>query len=165
MSKKRNGIDIKGLSLNGETWLSSQKGFYLEGFHTMIKHATQLDLKNAEKYALELVSRYLKINQVLLSLNKIDENSEMSTTTIVYQVKSGIMINGKIYITAQILDNDNINLSFNFKYRTTSKNFFETVDIQDSKINHENITHDTDSIHWVRHRNKQEIHRLKYKEK
>ena len=56
MSKKRNGIDIKGLSLNGETWLSSQKGFYLEGFHTMIKHATQLDLKNAEKALTSIVN-------------------------------------------------------------------------------------------------------------
>ena len=166
MTKKKDNTSISGLSLNGNTWLTSKKGFYQEGFKTTIHQATKLDLKNAEHYGLELVSRYTEIDQRLLQLHKIDERHQRSTTTIIYQVKSGIMINGKLYITAQIVDYGQYTLSFNYRYRNRSYDFFKITDTNRAATHKFNQYSRDDKTHWIRYRNKMEFyHRKKYKER
>lgn len=166
MTKKKDNSAIPGLSLSGNTWLTSKKGFYQEGFKTTIHHATKLDLKNAEHYGLELVSRYTKIDPRLLQLCKINELHERSTTTLIYQVKSGIMINGKLYVTAQIVDYNQYTLSFNYRYRNRSYDFFKDTDTDRSATHQYNKFDKNDKTHWIRYRNKLEFyHRKKYKER
>lgn len=166
MTKKKDNASIPGLSLNGTTWLTSKKGFYQQGFQTTIHQATKLDLKNAEHYGLELVSRYTKIDPRLLQLYKINEQRERSTTTITYQVKSGIMINGKLYVTAQIVDYNQYTISFNYRYRNRSYDFFKITDTNRSATHQYNKFDRSDKTHWVRYRNKLEFyHRKKYKER
>lgn len=168
MPKQKDASGIPGYSIHNKSYLTTEKGFYLQGFTTSIKNVGQHELSKAEHYAIELVSRYSKIDKRLLHLNKISESHTMSTTTFVYQVTTGSMINGKIYITAQILSEKNINLMFNYRYRVDSKHYFEVQDTFDSHINHHNNTvgwADWKNSRWIRHRNKQENHRKKYKER
>lgn len=165
MPKRKDESGIKGLSLTGHAFLNSEKGYYLEGFQTTIKRATQKDVHNAEKYGLELVSRYIKIDQRLLYLHKINEEHTLSTTTMIYQVRSGIIINGKLYITVQILDLKHITIMYNYRYRTESRTYFETVDV-DNRINHVNeFDMNKRKSKWIQHRNKQELIRRKFKER
>lgn len=164
IAKKKDGSGISGYSVNGHSYLTTTTGFYLNGFSTIINHASMLDLKNAEKYGLELVSRYTAIVKPLLQLKKIKESNTLSTNTIVYQVKSGIMINGKLYITAQILDEKHITLMFNYKYRVNSRDFFDSQNLYDDKITHK-TKGAFQSSRWVRNRNRQEEYRRKYKER
>lgn len=168
MPKGKDASGIKGLSLNGHSYLTTDKGFYLQGFQTIIKDATKKDIYNAEKYGLELVSRYIKIQKELLYLKKIDEKRTLSTTTVIYQVKTGIMTNGKLYITVQILDEQHMTIMYNYRYRTDSRHFFEVENVYDDRITHKNTAkggwgHTT--AQWIRNRNKQENIRRKYKER
>lgn len=168
MPKGKDASGIKGLSLNGHSYLTTDKGFYLQGFQTIIKDATKKDVYNAEKYGLELVSRYIKIQKELLYLKKIDEKRTLSTTTVIYQVKTGIMINGKLYITVQILDEQHMTIMYNYRYRTDSKNFFEVENVYDDRITHRNTAKGSwehTTAKWIRNRNKQENIRRKYKER
>lgn len=162
--KRKDASGISGYSVNGHSYLTTKKGFYLNGFNTIINHASMLDLRNTEKYGLELVSRYTSIMKPLLQLDKLEESNTLSTTTIVYQVKSGAMINGKLYITAQILDEKHITLMFNYKYRVNSRDYFNSQNFYDDKITHK-TKGSFKSSQWIRNRNRQEIYRRKYKER
>lgn len=165
--KHKDNSGIPGYAMNNRSYLTTEKGFYLHGFETTIKKASRKDLTKAEDYALELVSRYSDIDIRLLHLNKLKEEHTLSTTTIIYQVTTGAMINGKVYITAQILDEHNITLMFNYSYRVDSKYFFQNSNLMDNRINYSNPLGATDwkNASWVRHRNKQEVHRRRYKER
>lgn len=168
MPKGKDESGIKGLSLNGHSYLTTDKGFYLQGFQTVIKDATNRDVYNAEKYGIELVSRYIKIQKELLYLKKIDEKQTLSTTTIIYQVKTGIMINGKLYITVQILDEHHITIMYNYRYRVDSRHFFNAENVFDRRITHKNTAKGSwghTTAKWIRNRNRQESIRRKYKER
>lgn len=173
IAKQKNESGIKGLSLTGAGFLNSKRGYYLEGFFTKINKASKKDLYNAEKYGLELVSRYEKIDLKLLQLKKIDQKGTISTTTEIYQVRTGAMINGKLYITAQVLSENYITIMYNYRYRTTSRDFFNIHDSLDSRVTHKNpgygkgrkIGKKKVSRKVQLHENKQENIRRKYKER
>lgn len=115
---------IAGYSPKMRGYLNTEKGYYLYGFNTVIHQASRENIKNAKKYAIQLVARYTGIKPILLKLKPIDESQTISTTTKVYQVKTGSMINGKIYITTQILDVKHITLTFNYRYRVSGYDYF-----------------------------------------
>ena len=78
------------------------------------------------------------------------------------------MINGKLYITVQILDEQHMTIMYNYRYRTDSKNFFEVENVYDDRITHKNTAKGSwghTTAKWIRNRNKQENIRRKYKER
>lgn len=168
MPKRKDDSGIAGYSIYNKSYLTTEKGFYLNGFTTTIKQATMHNLYHAEHYALQLVSRYTGIDIKLLKLKKLKESNTLSTTTIIYQVKTGSMINGKVYVTAQILSEHDITIMFNYKYRVNSYDFFRQADMLDNRITHKNGVKgnwSNVSTRWIRNRNRQEKIRRKYKER
>ena len=168
VTKRSDSSGISGYSVYNKSYLTTEKGFYLNGFTTTIKQATKHNLYHAEDYGLQLVSRYTGIDQRLLRLDKIKESNTLSTTTIIYQVKTGSMINGKIYITAQILSEHDIIIMYNYRYRVNSRDYFNEENVMDNRITHKNAESgnwNNVSARWIRNRNRQEDTRRKYKER
>lgn len=157
---------IPGYSPLKRGYLNTEKGYYLYGFNTVIHQASRENVRNAKKYAIQLVSRYIGIKPILLKLKPIDENQTISTTTRVYQVKTGAMINGKIYITTQILDLKHITLTFNYRYRVSGYDYFHQ---SPPKFKNRYIKTKTQQYHTERklftHNNRMQNSRRKYKER
>ena len=77
------------------------------------------------------------------------------------------MINGKLYITAQVLSENYITIMYNYRYRTTSREFFNVHDSLDNRITHKNPGYGKGrgKRKVELHENKQENIRRKYKER
>lgn len=180
MVKEKEGSSLPGVSITGGAYLNSTLGFYLQGFTTQIKHARYLQVKKAKYYGLELVSRFEKVDQALLSLKKIAERNTLTTNTFIYQVTTGSIIYGKLYITYQRFDEDDTNITYNYRYRDKSKTFFEenpNIDVRIKTGENQEAKHMRSmnkkvgddptrfkNHKYVRIRNKQETLRRRFKE-
>ena len=182
MTKSKESTSLKGVSLTGKSYLMSEKGFYLQGFNTTLNHLTTAHLKNYLNYGRDLVSRYEKLNPKLVQFKLAHEEQSLSTTTEVHLVKTGAIVTGKLYITVQILNEDDVKINYNYRYRTSSEEFFNrqpNLNPQISGDNSETIRLKAQgrtvssgkgdkgrfrNHKYVRIRNKNEYKRRKYKE-
>ena len=98
-------------------YLLTDKAYHTEGFTTHIRPATKQEYDSRCKIGLELLSRYLLIDTRLLQLHLISTTNNYSTTTWEYQVTSGIIKYGKLYITTQVLSEDYITIDYHFRER------------------------------------------------
>lgn len=98
-------------------YLLTDKAYHTEGFTTHIRQATKKEYENRCKIGLELLSRYLLIDVKLLQLHLINTTNSYSTTTMEYQVTSGIIKYGKLYITTQVLSEEYITIDYHFRER------------------------------------------------
>ena len=98
-------------------YLLTDKAYHAEGFTTHIRQATINEYENRCKIGLELLSRYLLIDIKLLQLHLINTTNSYSTTTMEYQVTSGIIKYGKLYITTQVLSEGYITIDYHFRER------------------------------------------------
>lgn len=98
-------------------YLLTDKAYHTEGFTTHIRPATKQEYDSRCKIGIELLSRYLLIDTRLLQLHLISTTNNYSTTTWEYQVTSGIIKYGKLYITTQVLSEDYITIDYHFRER------------------------------------------------
>lgn len=98
-------------------YLLTDKAYHTEGFTTHIRPATKQEYESRCKIGIELLSRYLLIDTRLLQLHLISTTNNYSTTTWEYQVTSGIIKYGKLYITTQVLSEDYITIDYHFRER------------------------------------------------
>lgn len=98
-------------------YLLTDKAYHTEGFTTHIRPATKQEYESRCKIGIELLSRYLLIDTRLLQLHLINTANNYSTTTWEYQVTSGIIKYGKLYITTQVLSEDYITIDYHFRER------------------------------------------------
>ena len=138
MTKQKESISLRGVSLTGKSYLMTEKGFYLQGFNTTLNHLTTAHLKNYLNYGRDLVSRYEKLDPKLIQFKSIREEQNLSTVTEVHLVKTGAIIAGKLYITVQILNEDNVKINYNYRYRTSSEEFFNHQPNLDPSISGDN---------------------------
>ena len=82
-----------------------------------MRPATKQEYESRCKIGIELLSRYLLIDTRLLQLHLISTTNNYSTTTWEYQVTSGIIKYGKLYITTQVLSEDYITIDYHFRER------------------------------------------------
>lgn len=162
--------------------MQSKKGFYLQGFNTTLKHLTTKHLNFYLNYARDLISQFEQIDSKLIQFKLIHEEQNLSTTTEVHQVKTGTIVMGKVYIMVQILNEDDVKINYNYRYRTSSQDFFNSQPNLNPNISGANaeserlkslgktITNGQGdkgrfrNHKYVRIRNKNESKRRKYKE-
>ena len=121
---KNNGRLI-GVGITRKGYLQSEKGYYTQGFSTLIKKATEKDISLAEKYALDLVSDFEEIKEILLSLHKRDEDTSLTSVTTTYEVRTGKLICGLMIITISRLLTRNM-ISFNYLKRISPLEFYRS---------------------------------------
>ena len=73
MTKQKESISLRGVSLTGKSYMMSEKGFYLQGFNTTLNHLTTAHLKNYMNYGRDLVSRYEQLDPKLIQFKLIHE--------------------------------------------------------------------------------------------
>ncbi len=164
MAKRKDESGIPGYSVNNKSYLTTDKAFYLQGFHTLIKDATKDDLYHAEQIGLNLVASYIKIQSELLHLKKLKIASTLSTTTVIYQVKTGVMVNGKLYITVQMIDEGDIWITYNYRYRVSGDDYLIEQGKKQSQVNLRR-KYDWTSTEGRRYYNRRELKRRRQKEK
>ena len=98
-------------------YLLTDKAYHAEGFTTHIRQATKKEYESRCRIGLELLSRYLLIDIKLLQLHLVNTTNSYSTTTVEYQVTSGIIKYGKLYITTQVLSEEYITIDYHFRER------------------------------------------------
>lgn len=98
-------------------YLLTDKAYHTEGFTTHIRPATKQEYESRCKIGIELLSRYLLIDTRLLQIHLISTTNSYSTTTWEYQVTSGIIKYGKLYLTTQVLSEDYITIDYHFRER------------------------------------------------
>lgn len=105
--------------------LLSKKGYYVFGFTTTLEKATSKDLELAETYGVQLVSKFEKLEPVLMYLHEkeSEHKSSLSTQTYAYLVKIGVMIIGELKISIQILPKDYYRITYIYNYRTDIGNY------------------------------------------
>lgn len=124
MTKQKESISLRGVSLTGKSYMMSEKGFYLQGFNTTLNHLTTAHLKNYLNYGRDLVSRYEQLDPRLIQFKLIHEEQNLSTVTEVHSVRTGAIVAGKLYVTVQILNEDDVKINYNYRFRTSSEDFF-----------------------------------------
>lgn len=117
--------DINGYKSNkGKAgYLTTKKGYYVTGFTTTIKHATQRELSLAESYGVELISKYEKIDPTLITIIQKDRQPTLTTQTFTFEVRTGVMVVGLLSIVIQSLDDNHFNIMYYYQYRTNISNY------------------------------------------
>ena len=104
-------------------YLTSKTSYYLTGFTTTIRKATEKDLSLLEDYGLELVSAYAEIDPSLIFMVEKKRQSTLSTQMVILEVRVGVMIIGELRIMIQVLPKEHYNLTYNYFYRTDTQGY------------------------------------------
>lgn len=85
------------------TWAKSKKGFYHVELSKMYDNMTDLDIELKMSYTQDLLSKYLRIPEDMLTLHK--KKSTISSTGIdeVYYVQQGVFVLGKVSVGVKYL--------------------------------------------------------------
>lgn len=122
---------LAGINKDRKGYLQSDKGYYVTGFNTLIKKATNKDIDLALNYAVELVSDFEKINYKLLSINLVGRKQKLDSLLLVYDIKVGKLYIGRIFIDLMDLIQRKM-ISFSYYKRVSFREFNQDTDTHSS---------------------------------
>lgn len=121
-----NSINNMKTPRNAKDFSESKRAFYLFGFNTVIKKATDLDISNKTLYGIQLIQNY---HSLILPVRLKERKT---TGTIFSQDKSyyaylGKMIIGILYISVRNFTKTRTQIEYNYKYKVDGRTYNVTT--------------------------------------
>lgn len=121
---KINPDSIHGMKtpLGKKKFSENKTAYYLFGFNTVIKKATEVDMRNKNVYGMQLVANFHSLVLPIKLLERKTTGTMMSKTNSYYALVGKLVI-GILYITETTLLKNTIQLEYTYKYKVDGRNY------------------------------------------